>query len=237
MTGVDRLTLFNSFTQVLQRVSAEMASQEVLNAACQSVVEYMPNVAHAGVVFVTSESLRTGKVVAEYPPQGSVGVELVLNENLYRQMIETELPVPISNLNHPETSGGLDEGNRQVLLGMGIQAIMIVPFVFQKQLLGSLGLDIKKPYEFSADEIEVMSAIGRHIAVSIRNSQLYAESEQRLKSQALTHQITQRLPLRSDLNSLLKTAAEEIGRVLGATEARIHILTPTGQEKNQPSPS
>lgn len=222
----DRLDLFNAFSAILQRVAVELASNGVLQAACQSIVENMPSIDHSGILVMDSEAFESGTVVADYPSRGVVGERFILDPAVYTQMQTDQQPIMIEDIKHFDDPTHLDEKTRQLFIQQDIQSVLIIPLITQNKLVGTLGVDaIGHRYRFTEDEISVLSSLGGHIATSIRNAQLYEAAQQRTREQEQVQLLLQRLPLRSDLSTLLKISAEEIGKILGATEARIHIIS------------
>lgn len=236
--GLDRLTLFESFSQILQRVSVELASDDVLNAACQSIVETLPMVDHAGIILF-QPPYHAGKVVAEYPLQGGIGQEIVLGDYPAYNRLKLQFKTLVLNdIAAPEVANEIGAENQKTLLSFGVQSVLILPLAVQDRFIGSIGLDVfRQKHVFSTAEIEVMQAVASQIAISIRNAQLFAEAESQVASQAMIERITHRLPLRTDLHTLLATAAGELAKLLNAGQSRIYLKTDATESSLSSSPS
>jgi hypothetical protein len=217
----ERIILFNKLSGALLRVTAEMASQEVLVAACQTITETMSSVDHVGIVFNDNAPV-SGTVVAEYPSTGAIGQPLQLEGyTVYEYFLRTKSPFVVNNVAEAFQELG---PNRAVLMEYGIKSVLILPLVVQDELIGSIGMDaIENLHTFSPTEIEVMQLAAAQIAGSIYTSRLFEDVQFRISSQALMDQIIQQLSLRGDVNLLIKTAATDLGEFLGATTAHIHL--------------
>jgi hypothetical protein len=223
-TPTDRqLKLYRGLTEVAHRVNRELANEQILIETCRAIVESVDEVDHAGVVLNDNAPI-SGTVVAEYPDFDNIGVQLKLRGYKVFERMENSLePIVINNV--AEANELLGE-NYDIIMGAGIKSMMILPITIQNSLIGSIGLDVTtKLHTFTKEEVEVLGSIATQIALGIHNAELFDEISSRIVSEALTTRVTERLPLRSDLNTLLQTAARELGLILGATRARIVINT------------
>lgn len=223
-TPTDRqLKLYRGLTEIAHRVNRELANEAILVETCRAIVEAIEDVEHAGFVLNDNAPI-SGTVVAEYPDLNNIGVQLQLRGyKVFEQMENTLEPIVINNV--AESQDLLGE-NYEIIMGVGIKSMLILPISIQNSLIGSIGLDVTtRLHDFTKEEVEVLRSIATQIALGIHNAELFDEISSRIVSEALTTRVTERLPLRSDLNTLLQTAARELGLILGATRARIVINT------------
>lgn len=61
----------------------------------------------------------------------------------------------------------------------GISSVLFVPIICRGTPLGVLSLYTHRPYRFSADEVQMMKAIGGQCALAIRNAQMYTALKNR----------------------------------------------------------
>lgn len=224
----ERLELLEGLSQVAQRVSAELASEAVLIAACQSIVESLEGIDHVGIV-INDHAPDFGTVLAEYPMTGTIGQKIQLaGYVVYERQKVTLAPIVIDNVAEAVAELG---PNRETLMAYGIKSVMILPLFVQNQFLGSLGLDaIHQVHKFTAAEIEVLTAIAAQIAISIQNAQLFEEAQRATRSQAFINSITAKFQGISDVETVLSTTLAELSRFLGADHAFIRIVPPATED-------
>lgn len=217
----ERLHLYRNLSLVAQRVNRELATEHVLIEACQSIVETMSDVDHVGLV-INDNAPISATVFAEYPDVGNTGARLnLVGYRVFEVMQDTLQPVVINRLeDHKELLGD----NYEILKAVGIKSNLIFPLVIQNSMIGSIGIDTLNQYHtFTQAEIEILGLIADQIAISIHNAELFDDVSSRIVSEALTSRVTEKLPLRADLNTLMQTAARELGVVLGARSARVYL--------------
>lgn len=217
----EELHLYRGLSLVAQRVNRELASERVLQEACQSIVESIEAVNHVGVV-INDNAPINGTVVAEFPDFGNRGVPIKLEGYaVYERMLKTLKPVVINSVAQADELLG---ENQQTLLDVGIKSVLLLPLVVQNSLIGSIGLDVfEQEHVFTSAEIEVMDIVATQIAIGVHNAELFEEVSSRIVSEALSSRVTEKLPLRAELDELFQAAARELGITLGARTAIVHF--------------
>ena len=216
-----QLNLYQQANQISHQINQELVSGEVMNEACQRIVDTLPYIDHVGIV-LNDHAPVSGTVVAEYPPTGSIGVQLQLEGYpVYDTMVQTLKPIAINDvLDAQEILGD----NHETIKSVGIKSLLIVPLLIEQRMIGSIGLDCtQKQHEFTDIEIEILNGLAAQISTGIHNTELFEEISARIVSEAITTQVSERLPLRSDLDSLIRSAATEIGLIVGAKNVNIHL--------------
>lgn len=229
----ERLELYEGLSQVAQRVSAELASEAVLVAACQSIVEALQGIDHVGIV-INDHAPDYGTVLAEYPITGAIGQKIQLaGYVVYERQKETLAPFVIDSVAEAVEELG---PNRETLMAFGIKSVMILPLFVQNQFLGSLGLDaLTEVHHFTAAEIEILTAIAAQIAVSIQNAQLFEEAQRNARYQSFINSITAKFQGISDVETILSTSLAELSRILGADRGFIRLVPSVADESLEES--
>jgi len=122
-----------------------------------------------------------------------------------------------------ELAGACDEGGTIFLLETGIQKMLMIPVLYQAELIGMLGVHTPKQVRnFRPSEIGMLLALSSQAASAIRNAQLfeeiqlaYAEQQQldRLKDEFLvtaSHELRTPLSAISGYSTLLKRQSSRI---------------------------
>jgi hypothetical protein len=219
---VYRVQLYRGLTQIIENISGQLANELVLTEACKSIVELIDAVDHVGVVLHDDHKEGMGVVVAEYPLQGNIGIELKLKGyRVFETMNKSLAPLVVNDVVNAQDLLG---ENHPILVGAGIKSVLLLPLVIQGSFVGSIGLDaLKDLHTWTTAEVETLNNIATQLSISIQNTELFEEVNARIISEALTTRVTERLPLRSDLNTLMLTAARELGLMIGATRAHIYL--------------
>jgi GAF domain-containing protein len=116
---------------------------------------------------------------------------------------------------------------REILAEFNIQSILIVPVVFQEQVLGSFSLDaIGRAGAFSAEEIELCQLFAAQVAVAIANAKLLTETKQRADQLETLRQTMLALASERDRDSLLHTIIQQAVLLLDAKSGGIDVYHP-----------
>src|SRR6185369_10205614 len=212
---------------VTTAVNSSLVLDETLNSVCQSAVELI-GVDHSGLVLF-AEDRTTGKVCAEYPNNGAQGLIVpVKGIRLEEQLIETGTPLQIPKVVDCAEMAEV----RDILVGLGIQSILIVPVISNGQVIGSFSLDaIAEAREFREEEIEMCRVFAGHVAGAVANARLYEEKQARVERlEKLSQRITRIL---SDLDSTnldarLELIAERAADVLNAEVCGVFLVKKEG---------
>jgi len=136
---------------------------EMLTGVARQLVE-MFQVDHSGMLRFGEEDLA-GEVIAEYPPQGAVGLTVPLEDYPLVGRLKTEKkPIAVLDAQHDPLMGQA----RATMRRLGIKSILIIPLVVKRRLVGSLSLDVSdETRTFTEDELDLCHIIGNQIAVAL----------------------------------------------------------------------
>jgi two-component sensor histidine kinase/putative methionine-R-sulfoxide reductase with GAF domain len=94
------------------------------------------------------------------------------------------------------------------------ESILAVPIVARTRLAGALNVRTLEPREFSADEIELVSAIAAQVAQTIEHAQLYAQAQRRVAElealAKISEAVSESLYLEESLEAIVKTTMEAV---------------------------
>jgi two-component system sensor histidine kinase KdpD len=92
--------------------------------------------------------------------------------------ITSSLAVELAGSRNPVTVDFMNDGTSGLafLAGYGYRACTCVELALAEENLGVMSLLLKTGRVFTADELELLAAIGREISMAVRNSQLYEEA-------------------------------------------------------------
>lgn len=111
------------------------------------------------------------------------------------------------------------------------QTFLDVPISLRHQMIGHLRLDLNRP-SLSPSEISLVEAVVNETALALENTRLVEEVQRRAQEQRLISDISAKTSSYLDLEMVMKTAVQEIGRMIHATKVQIRL-----ENVSQPSVS
>jgi two-component sensor histidine kinase/putative methionine-R-sulfoxide reductase with GAF domain len=95
------------------------------------------------------------------------------------------------------------------------ESILAVPILARQQLAGALNVRTRRPREFTAAEIELLSTIADQVAQSIVHAQLYADAQRRVSElealAKISEAVSESLYLEESLEAIVKTTMDAVG--------------------------
>jgi GAF domain-containing protein len=84
-------------------------------------------------------------------------------------------------------------------------------------------------HSWTEGELRVYESVNRQAAIALRSARLYEEAQRRAHREQLIREITSRMRGTPDLETILNTAVEELGKALGVSRAFVRLGT--GQQR------
>ncbi len=100
-------------------------------------------------------------------------------------------------------------------------AALNVPLSLREQIIGQITLEGDE--EWSSEERGWIEAVATQAALALENARLLEESQQLALHERLVAEITSKIWTSATIDNILQTAAQELGRTLGASEAVIEL--------------
>jgi GAF domain-containing protein/HAMP domain-containing protein len=143
----------------------------------------------------------------------------------YRQT-DTGL-VPLGGGVLPEVHEAIAEQNPMARKrdGEAGPSALVVPIMLRGQPIGALGFrrEAKGNQEWSAEDVVLAEAISEQFALAIENLRLVEETQRRAARERLTGEITARMRETLDIETVLESAAREIGQALGLAALDVRL--------------
>jgi GAF domain-containing protein len=110
-------------------------------------------------------------------------------------------------------------------------ATIAIPIKFHGQTIGMLDVRSKNGQRFwKQDEIAMLEAAAERAALALENARLVESAQRRAARERAIGDISTRIGALSNLESIMQTAVEELGRKIGgATEVTLEIVSPDGE--------
>jgi hypothetical protein len=91
------------------------------------------------------------------------------------------------------------------------------------EVVGVLNIKADGNRKWSEDDIDIINAIMDRAALSVENARLLSESRRLVVKERTIGEITAKISAQSDINDLLKIAAQELNRTLQGTEVVVQL--------------
>ncbi len=133
----------------------------------------------------------------------------------------------------PEMEEAIREGKTVQANGTGgdTRLPLAIPIKVRGQVVGVL--DTYKPNDagvWTPEEVTLLETIAEQLGVALESARLFEETRRRAWREQLISQITARIREASDVEGVLRTAAEELGRALNAARSHVALQVPEDSE-------
>ena len=102
-------------------------------------------------------------------------------------------------------------------------ATLSLPIKLRGEVIGSVDVRSADNRPWDQDELDIVTAIIERAAIALENARLLAESQKRAAKERIIGEISSKISMQSEINELLKTAAQELGRSLPGAEIAIQF--------------
>ena len=163
-----KVHLFESLASVSRTINSTLNLDEALRAITREACELM----HARMcsLMMIDESREWLDLRASYGA-GSAYIKkprLSVAESLLGVVARRKKPLQVANV---QTSGRYQ--NVEVARQEGLVSLLSVPLLFAGQSIGTLNVYTSRPYNFSNEEIKILSALAELSAIAIEKARLY----------------------------------------------------------------
>jgi GAF domain-containing protein len=98
-----------------------------------------------------------------------------------------------------------------------------LPVKLQGEVIGSVDVRAPGNRKWEPDELDIVTAIIERAALAMENARLLAESQKLVAKERTISEISSKISAQSDINELLKTAAQELGHTLPGAEIALQF--------------
>lgn len=98
-----------------------------------------------------------------------------------------------------------------------------LPIKLRGEVIGSVDVRTPDNRPWDQDELDVVTAIIERAAIAMENARLLAESQKRAAKERIIGEISSKISMQTEINELLKTTAQELGRNLPGAEIAIQF--------------
>jgi GAF domain-containing protein len=102
-------------------------------------------------------------------------------------------------------------------------AVLGVPLTLRGETIGVLGFKKEGGAGWTEDDLAVAQSVADQVALSLENVRLFEETQRRARREGLARQITEKMQRTADVQTILETAVQELGRALGSARAFVQL--------------
>ena len=108
-----------------------------------------------------------------------------------------------------------------------IRGDIFVPLVQGGRLLGSLTAGTLAPRTWTTEDVEIMTALGAHAALALRNAELFERLEARAAQMAVVQAASARMNGAKSVDAVGRAIVEEVGAIVDYHNARVYLIEAT----------
>jgi len=113
--------------------------------------------------------------------------------------------------------------NRNQPKAKGRGALLSLPVKLRGEVIGSVDIRSQENRQWDQDELDIVTAIIERSAIAMENARLLAESQKLAAKERTIGEISTKISAQSEVDELLKTATQELGRTMPGMEISIQL--------------
>ncbi len=102
---------------------------------------------------------------------------------------------------------------------------LAVPLKIGDQVIGVIDVRQRTPHAFDKEEIAVLETLADQLAVAVQNARLFRETLRRAEREQAVVEVTGRIRASRDVESMLRTAVQEMRTRLGARRGVVRLIS------------
>ena len=215
----EELALIN---RIVTAVSASFDIQESIQKIVDALVENT-SADQARIALKNPEGTYLSILAESFNPElssSALGLTIPIAGNtLTEHVLETRQSYIVDDPQHDPILASI----HHLMAEQGVEQLMVIPMIVGNEVMGTLGMDLlTKSRRFSEDDLRLAETLVFQVATAIQNARLFEQVQARARQEQILREVTARVYAAPDAESVLKTAAQEVSRVLG-TEAMVYL--------------
>lgn len=128
-------------------------------------------------------------------------------------------------LNKPITSAQINRAisSKGIVSESGKTPTLAIPIRLRDEVVGVIDIHIAEEHNWDPDEVDIAQAVAERLSLALETSLLLQTTQRRAQIERATSEISGRISASTQFDSILRTAAEELSRVLGGSEVLVQI--------------
>jgi len=105
----------------------------------------------------------------------------------------------------------------------GENATLAIPIRLRDTVIGVMDIRVHDDYDWDPNEVELVEAVAERLSLALEASLLLKSTQRQAEIERITADISSKIGATTQFDSILRTAAEELSRVLGGSEVLVQI--------------
>ena len=118
---------------------------------------------------------------------------------------------------------GKSQSNTGQLKPRGRGAVLSLPVKLRGEVIGTVDVRSPENRQWDQDELDIVTAILERAAIAMENARLLSESQKLAAKERTIGEISAKISAQSEIEELLKTATQELGRTLPGMQIAIQL--------------
>lgn len=138
----------------------------------------------------------------------------------------------VSTLSRPLTTAHVKKAvqEKQTVAENGRNATLAVPIRLHNEVIGVMDIRTQTEHEWDEDEVDIAEAVADRLSLALETSLLLKSTQRRAEIERITADISGKIGATTQFDSIVRTAAEELSRVLGGSEVLVQIQSLEGTD-------
>lgn len=199
--------------QVLNEMSQALASMLEPNEIIKSIYTYAKRLVETSNFYVALHD--TQKNIISFPiaiedEQQVIWAERPFGHGMTEYLIKGKNTVLIE-----EDVDGWQKKHGVASIGSGAQSWLGVPMITGNQAIGVIAAQSSESHVFNQNHMNLLSSIASQVTIAIQNARLFQQTRERARREQILRQITANVRNSADVDTIMRTAVQEVGRTLG----------------------
>lgn len=203
--------------QITVNAGVATSADEALQIAVAALHEQMPE--HQISVFSIDSNRKLRMVAAAgYPDLDISSITVEYGQGIVGQVAEKQIPIRVRDAATDPSFIPLLQNTRSELA---------VPILYGERILGVLNLESTIIAAYDENDQEIIATLGTNLGSVLANIELVRQIRLQVQRQRELNEITSTIRRSVDIESILRTSVNEIGRVMHARRATISVAPQT----------
>jgi GAF domain-containing protein len=113
--------------------------------------------------------------------------------------------------------------NKKTVVESGMTATLAIPIRLRDEVIGIMDIRTPVQHEWDEDEVDIAEAVAERLSLALETSLLLKSTQRQAEIERITADISGKIGATTQFDAILRTAAEELSRVLGGSEVLVQL--------------